>query len=193
MTDMTDPRPFHRRAVAQTGSIVAAVRPGQLALPTPCSDYDVRALLGHTIGGLDRVAWVGAGAAGSFSRSAGTGDVADDGWTAAYHASAERAVAAWTDDAKLEEMFEVPWGKVPGRYALAGDVQEVLVHGWDLAKATGQPTELDAELGSWVLAQSRQILPADRSEIQVPFGAAIDVPQGAGIYAQLAAWLGRQP
>ena len=45
MTENMDPRPLHRRAVAQTGTVVAAVTPDQFALPTPCTEYDVHALL----------------------------------------------------------------------------------------------------------------------------------------------------
>ena len=41
-----------QRAVDQTGLIVAGVKPDQLGLPTPCSDWDVRALLNHTIGAV---------------------------------------------------------------------------------------------------------------------------------------------
>ena len=52
-------------------------------------------------------------------------------------------------------MFAVPWGKVSGRVALAGDVREVLAHGWDLAVATGQETELDQELGAFALAVAK--------------------------------------
>ena len=58
---MPDPRPIHRRAISQTGAIVAAVEPGQLGLPTPCPEYDVRALLSHIVGGLNRVAVAGEG------------------------------------------------------------------------------------------------------------------------------------
>ena len=61
MTENMDPRPLHRRAVAQTGTAVAAVSPSQLGLPTPCTEYDVRALLSHIIGGLTRAALVGEG------------------------------------------------------------------------------------------------------------------------------------
>ena len=45
MTENSDPRPLHRRAIAQTETAVAAVTPDQFALPTPCTEYDVRALL----------------------------------------------------------------------------------------------------------------------------------------------------
>lgn len=57
---------------------------------------------------------------------------------------ADRAGAAWADDAKLDALVEVPWGKIPGRFALAGYVQEILAHGWDRAKATGPPARQPA-------------------------------------------------
>jgi uncharacterized protein (TIGR03086 family) len=192
MTKITDPRPLHRRAVAQTESIVAAVRPGQLGLPTPCAEYDVRALLSHTVGGLTRIALIGEGA-DALAVPVRADGVPDDGWLAAYRAAAARAAAAWADDAKLDAGFVVPWGKVPGRVAISGYVQEILTHGWDLARATGQPTELDPELASWVLAVARRILPPEPRGGEVPFGPVLPAPPGAGPYAQLAAWLGRQP
>ncbi|MGH9273687.1 MAG: maleylpyruvate isomerase N-terminal domain-containing protein, partial [Acidimicrobiales bacterium] len=45
-----DPISVLRKAVDQTGRIVAGVKPEQLAVPTPCDDWDLRALLNHTIG-----------------------------------------------------------------------------------------------------------------------------------------------
>jgi uncharacterized protein (TIGR03086 family) len=189
---MTDPRQIHRRAMAQTESIVAAVDPGQLGEPTPCPEYDVRALLSHIVGGLVRVAIVGEGG-DALARPARADDVPDDGWLAAYRAASARASAAWADDAKLDALVEVPWGTIPGRFALAGYVQEILTHGWDLAKATGQPTERDPELASWALAGARRVLPPDARGADVPFGPVVQVAADAGVYAQLAAWLGRQP
>jgi uncharacterized protein (TIGR03086 family) len=192
MTNTTDPREIHQRAVAQTESIVAAVVPAQFGLPTPCPEYDVRALLSHTVGGLNRIAMVGEGG-DALAIPARADGVPDDGWLDAYQAAAARARAAWADDARLDALVEVPWGKVPGRIAVSGYVQEITVHGWDLAKATGQPTELDPELASWVLAVAQAILPPEPRGGEVPFGSVIPVAPDAGVYARLAAWLGRQP
>jgi uncharacterized protein (TIGR03086 family) len=192
MTQTTDPRETHQRAMAQTESIVAAVEPGQLTLPTPCPEYDVRALLSHMVGGLNRIAVVGEGGDGLAVDPRADG-VPDDGWPAAYAAARARVTAAWADDTRLDALVEVPWGKVPGRIALSGYVQEVLTHGWDLARATGQPTELDPELASWVLAVAQRILPPEPRGGEIPFGPVRPVPAGAAPYAQLAAWLGRQP
>jgi len=192
MTNTTDPREIHQRAVAQTESIVAAVVPAQFGLPTPCPEYDVRALLSHIVGGLNRIAIVGEGG-DALAIPARADGVPDDGWLDAYQAAAARARAAWADDARLDALVEVPWGKVPGRIAVSGYVQEITVHGWDLARAAGQPTELDPELASWVLAVAQRILPPEPRGGEVPFGPVVPVPPGAGVYTQLAAWLGRQP
>jgi uncharacterized protein (TIGR03086 family) len=189
---LPDPRPVHRQAMTQTESIVAAVEPGQLTNPTPCAEYDVRALLSHIVGGLNRVAIAGEGG-DALARLARADDVPDDGWLAAYRAASARAAAAWTGDAKLDAQVELPWGKIPGRFAIAGYIQEILTHGWDLARATGQPTERDPELAAWALAGARRILPAEARGADVPFGPVVQVAPDAGPYAQLAAWLGRQP
>ena len=90
-------------------------------------------------------------------------------------------------------MVEVPWGKIPGRFAIAGYVQEILTHGWDLAKATGQPTEGDPELAWWALAGARRILPPESRGGDIPFGPVVPVPADAAPYAQLASYLGRHP
>ena len=195
MTNMTnqDPRPIHARAIAQTESIIAAVQDDQLGLPTPCTEYDVRALLSHMVGGLNRVATVGEGGDGLATPARADG-VPDDGWLAAYQAAAARARNAWADDARLDALVEVPWGKFPGRIAVSGYIQEILTHGWDLAKATGQPTEGDPELAAYVLAIARRILPPEpRGGDEIPFGPVIEIDADAAPYAQLAAWLGRQP
>jgi uncharacterized protein (TIGR03086 family) len=184
-----DPRVIFSRAVAQTAPIVAAVRPDQAGLPTPCTEWDVRTLLSHMTGGVIRIALVGEGA-DALSVPPFADEPGD--WAAAYRAAGVRAAAAWADDAKLDAIFAVPWGKVPGRVAVAGYVREVLAHGWDLAVATGQETELDAELGAFALDVSRRSLPASGRE-GLPFGPVVPAPAGAGTYAQLAAWLGRTP
>jgi uncharacterized protein (TIGR03086 family) len=186
---MNDPRAIFLQAVAQTESIVAAVRPDQAGLPTPCADWDVRTLVSHMTGGVTRLALVGEGA--DALTVPPFADPGDD-WAAAYRAAGKRAATAWADDAKLDALFAVPWGKVPGRVAVAGYVREVLAHGWDLAFATGQETELDPELGAFALEVSQRSLPASGRE-GIPFGPVVQAPAGAGVYAQLAAWLGRTP
>src|SRR4051794_40745996 len=46
-----DPRPVYARATEQAAALIRTVRPEQLDGPTPCTEFDVRALLGHVVGG----------------------------------------------------------------------------------------------------------------------------------------------
>ena len=187
-----DPRPIHRRAMAQTEAIVAAVEPGQLGLPTPCAEYDVRALLSHIVGGLNRVAIVGEGGDALARPPGPTAFPTTAGWPpTARPPPGPRRPGPTTPSST--PWSRCPWGKIPGRFAIAGYVQEILTHGWDLAKATGQPTERDPELASWALAGAQRILPPEARGDDIPFGSVVPVPPDAAPYAQLAAWLGRQP
>jgi len=79
----TDPRPLQELSIDQTRSAVAAARPEHMTLPTPCTDFDVRALLGHIVAVLRRAAAVGRGEDATLLPFVVTG-VADDGWLAAY-------------------------------------------------------------------------------------------------------------
>jgi uncharacterized protein (TIGR03086 family) len=190
MTAAADPRAMYTRALAQTETIIEKVQQEQFGDPTPCTEYDVRALLSHMVGGVRRAAIFGEGGDGLATPAIADG-VPDDGWPDAFRQVSKRAEAAWADDAKLTMMVNVPWGQVPGRAALTGYVQEILTHGWDLAKATGQPTELDPELAEFALGFARRVLPPEIRGGETPFEAVVDVPANEGPYTQLAGWLGR--
>lgn len=189
---LPDPRPVYRRALEQTGAVLDRVTTGQLGLPTPCSEYDVELLVRHVVFGVRRAETIAGG--GDPLQVPDAGDVAIGQLVPAYRQAAEAAEVAWAPDERLEATVWVPWGRVPGRQALWGYVMEVLVHGWDVAAATGQPTELDLELGRVVLAAARVGLPREpRGAPHIPFGPVVDVPISEGVYAQLAGWVGRRP
>ena len=87
-------------------------------------------------------------------------------------------------------MFTLPFGTVPGSVALHLRMVELLVHGWDLARATGQPPRFPDGLAEQELAFSRRALadiPAERN----PFGQPQPAPADAAAIDQLAALLGR--
>lgn len=139
-----DPVEAHDRALEATAAIVAAINPGQLDLPTPCADFDVRALLGHLVGGNRRfVAVAHCEPAADVPPSA---EVADDQWLDAYCETAAAVAAGWQDPALLEKPAMLPIGEVPGTLALGVHTVETIVHGWDLATATDQPATIDTEL-----------------------------------------------
>jgi uncharacterized protein (TIGR03086 family) len=190
-TQIPDPRPLHRRALVWVPSLVAGVGAEQLDRPTPCAEFDVRALLGHLAATVDRARVIGEGGE-VFSVPHVVTDVPDDGWQAAFAARIEKMSAIWADDSLLDREMSAPWGAVPGRAAVWGYLNETLVHGWDLAVATGQDAEADPELAGAVLAVCAQIIPAQHRGGQVPFAAVVEPAAGAGPTERVANWSGHR-
>jgi len=132
----------HRRALAATGTIVNHIGDAQLHDATPCDDYDVSGLLTHLISGNYWVAPLVEGktieeVGDALDREYGPGD---------YDASAREADAAFSSDGAMDTPVAVSYGPVPGSVYAGHRFLDVLVHGWDLAKATGQDTTLDPDL-----------------------------------------------
>ncbi|MFE9332058.1 TIGR03086 family metal-binding protein [Streptomyces sp. NPDC006925] len=188
-----DPRPLYARATAQLATLVAAVRPEQLDAPTPCTEYDVRSLLGHLVGATRRISAVPGGGDGKGADvPEWTADVPAGQWPELFEDGRTRMLEAWADDALMETVVTVPWGRVPGRLALSGSVMETAAHTWDLARAIGWSGTLDEEVGRFALGVAQQAVPAAGRE-QLPFGDVREALKGADGYGQLAAWLGRDP
>ncbi|MDY6995351.1 MAG: TIGR03086 family metal-binding protein [Actinomycetota bacterium] len=200
---LADPRPILDRAIATGSVVIAGVRPAQLGHPTPCTEMNVRALLAHLVGALDRIAALGRG---EDPFAVTETPVADDRWPAAWTEAGRRAADAWNDDAVLERPMTLPWIAGTGAEVLVSYFSELTVHTWDLATATGQQpdwddTVVDAALGA------RQILPAENrralyeqitaamglDEVAVPFAEAVPIPEDAAPIDRLVAWNGRDP
>src|SRR3954469_10414454 len=188
----TDPRPAFASATATACAVAAAVRPDQLDGPTPCAEYDVRALLGHVVAVLRRVAAVGRGEH-PFSVPQVATEVPDDGWGAAARAAADDVLAVWADPALLERQLTLPFGTFPGAAALATYTGELTTHTWDAAVATGQDPAWDPQVLAVALAAIRRALPADNRGPGVPFGPVVEVPDDAPLIDRLVAWQGRDP
>jgi uncharacterized protein (TIGR03086 family) len=185
-----DPRPLYLRALDQLEKVFAAVTPADLDRPTPCTDYDLRELLSHVIGGIHRCAYVGEGGR-AMDLFPGVGQVDDTDWPGALSRARARATRAWADDATLDRVVEVPWGTVPGRIAMGGYVMEAVTHSWDIAQVVTPATALDEELALAALGIATTALPADRDRTGLPFGPLQEVPADADAYSRLAGWLGR--
>jgi uncharacterized protein (TIGR03086 family) len=192
-SEFIDPRPVYTRATDQAAALIKTVRPDQLDGPTPCTEFDVRALLSHVVGGTRRIAVVGEGGDGLAVRPFADG-VQDDSWAAAYDEVRVRVLKAWESDERMRTTVRVPWGEAPGHVALSGYAMEIITHTWDLSEALGHPLALDTGLGEFALATARQLLPDSRPRDEdTPFDTRREAREGAGVYEQLAAWLGRAP
>jgi uncharacterized protein (TIGR03086 family) len=188
----TDPRPPFFAAARIACDTVAGVSPAQLAAPTPCTEFDVRALLGHLIAVFHRITSVADGTP-AIGHARLVTDVPDDGWQAAARAAVDDAEAAWSDPAVLRREMRLPFGTLPGAAALASYTGEISTHTWDLAVATGQFPAWDEQVLADALSAIRRKLPTAERAPGIPFGDAVPVPGDAPLIDQLVAWQGRDP
>jgi uncharacterized protein (TIGR03086 family) len=189
MNPLDDPRPLLDRALDQAGWLVAAVEPGQTALPTPCSEFDVATLVGHLFTVVARIAVAGRGGDPRELPLVTTG-VPFDGWAERYTKAVAELRAVWSDDTLLDRPLQLPWAVLPGRVAAAAYTQELTTHAWDLAVATGRTDGLDPELAAISLEIARRAVPIEGRE-EMPFGPVVEVPADADAYRRLAGYLGR--
>jgi uncharacterized protein (TIGR03086 family) len=186
---MADPIDVLDRTFAQTRQIVRAVRADQLDGTTNCPDWDVRALLGHAIGVIGMVTSALTGVPAELP--AEDADLA--GLVAAYDDAAAVAMAAWRDPGVLEREVDTPFGRSPGIRLARLNQADTVVHGWDIARATGQPTAgFDPELADAALAFMHEMMRPEFRGGQA-FGPEVDVAAGAPVYDRLAGFAGRTP
>jgi uncharacterized protein (TIGR03086 family) len=132
-----DPLAFHREALDVARGVVDKIDRPQFELATPCDEWNVRQVLEHIIGGNRRIA----------GNPAGDGeDVIGDDASAAYAASADGAAAAFEAEGGLDRMYSLKIGEFPGHFAVLARSTDQLAHAWDLARATGQSTDLAPDL-----------------------------------------------
>jgi uncharacterized protein (TIGR03086 family) len=182
------------RTVASTAAIVKAVRHDQAGAPTPCTEWRVQDLLNHVIGTLWLSEALFSDRAPRYPMAPGSlpgADLAGEDPAAAYAEASAAALSAASAGDTLTRVHTTPLGDMPGP-ALAGfTTLDILVHGWDLARATGQPAALDGPLAAHVLAFAEQAITPDSRAPRI--GPALPVAVNAPLTDRLVAFLGRQP
>ncbi len=178
------------RAYSVARSVVANVKGDQLDDPTPCASWHVRDLLNHMIGGTFWAATAVKNGNSDVVESLTT-DYTDRNLAAAYDEGIERSVAAFA--AGQDGVVTLPFATlaVPAFQGII--TTDAFVHAWDLARATGQPTDLDPELAAQLLEVARvMIQPAFRGDDgKAPFGVEQPAPPNASKGDELVAFLGR--
>ncbi len=184
-----------QRAVATTRTVLAAVRPAQLDNQTPCGSWTVCDLIIHMIDAPIFTAVVmetGDWANHSYDPI----DPAVGDYLARYDAATSRLVAAFRTEGAGSKMVKMPVvGPLPGASLNTAATCDAFVHGWDLAKATGVPTDLDPEFATAVLYAIRPLVTEEMrgSEGKALFGLEVKVPLDASPADKLAGFLGRRP
>jgi uncharacterized protein (TIGR03086 family) len=180
-------------ATAEAVRIVRDITAAQLGAPTPCAEYTVRQLISHLL------CW-GPGLVGAATKSTvpppgaseAETDLTTGDWAGDLTAYLERLGAAWAEPTAWDGMTsmggspEMPAAMIGGMVCL-----EVVVHGWDLARATGQQPRFDAELLSYVLDVAAKN--ADLGRDMGLFGPAVPIAESAPVLAQILGLTGRDP
>jgi uncharacterized protein (TIGR03086 family) len=191
VTSPSDPVALLERALDQTAEVIASIPADEGGLATPCPAWNVDALVGHLVG-QDLRNFLIAARGGTADWQAPAADV-DEDWTTAFRTRAGQLLEAWRT-ADLDQLTDLPGGRqAPLRTRADQQIAELAMHSWDLAKASDQHVDLDAELAEYALAWSHHML---RPEFRGPgkaFGFEIPVATDASAYDRLAGWLGRDP
>jgi uncharacterized protein (TIGR03086 family) len=182
MTEL-DPLDLLRRALDQAGEIIAAVRPDQATLPTPCQSWDVSQLTNHMVLETRLFTEMARGAAYQPGElHLGPGD-----WLAAFETGAAELLTAWGEHTPLDQARA---------NRLSQQIAEFAVHGWDIVRATAQARMLDNDVAAHALVWARGALqPEMRGEegSGKVFGFEVPITADGAIPDQLAAFFGRQP
>ncbi|WP_186316123.1 TIGR03086 family metal-binding protein [Catellatospora sichuanensis] len=181
---LDDPPAAYDTITAEVGALAGTVPPQRMDDPTPCADWTVRRLLRHLAFIHDRYATLAEGAPPPDEEP----DYPDP--VAAFGEHAARARVAFRRPGYLTEVAPTPIGPQPGAVTVQHVVNELTVHGWDLARALGASTDLSPELARRALASWRSFLD-DMPRTGDPFGPERPAPAGATEADRLAAYLGR--
>lgn len=176
------------QAIKSTRAVLANVSPDQLDAPTPCKNWKVGELINHIVGGQHFFATAVAGeeiAGGDTDFSAGD-------YLTEFDRASEQCLAAFRADGAMDKMLTLPFGQMPGAAFVGLATTDTFTHGWDLAKATAQDTDLAPDLATALLEQSKSsIQDAFRSPDGAVFGPEQSAPDDASEADRLAAFLGR--
>jgi uncharacterized protein (TIGR03086 family) len=173
------------RAAAVAEGVIAATKPDQFDDPSPCTAWSVRQVINHIVVGNLRSLGTMTGQA----RPAPVEDRLGDDPLGAFRASVRELRAAVSVEGALDRTIPTPVGERPGTFLILMRVAEMTLHAWDIAKATGQSTDLDPELSEQILGAFRGVLPAVREGS--PFGPEQPAPPDATAADRLAAYAGR--
>jgi uncharacterized protein (TIGR03086 family) len=172
----------HRRACAGFSNIAAQLRADQWDLPTPCTEWDARAVVEHVIGFHEFLLLRPLGVRSNRPKT----DPA-----ARWSATSEAMFAALDTPGTLDRETALPGGGTssPSRM-LTALTTDVLVHTWDLARAAGLDPELDDDLCALAHEQGRAFgmgVANDMHAAEIPVSADADAP------TRLIALSGRDP
>jgi uncharacterized protein (TIGR03086 family) len=173
------------RSISYALSCVHDVAPEDLTSPTPCPDWDLRALLRHT--GDSLRALTEGGARGRIGLDV---PAADSDPLPEFRSRAAAVLGAWSRPV-VERTIAIGDATLPPVMVAGAGAIEIAVHGWDIAQACGRPRPVPEALAGGLLSLC-PLLVAEVGRAPM-FGPAVPVPDSSGSSDRLVALLGRRP
>lgn len=181
-------------AIRRNINRVEAVRPDQLSGPTPCRDWDAAALLAHMIG-VDQMFAAALGQSvppvAAADRDPSVTDLAKR-----YRDASAASMNGFAAPGALQRVAALPFGAFPGEMTLNLALIEAVVHGWDLAAATGQDTRIDDRVAGPLLVAAHARMTDDLRQpdgAMAVFAEPVLVDAESPVGERLVAYLGRSP
>jgi len=182
-------------AAQRLARLVEGVSDDQLGRPTPCPDYTVGDLLDH-VNTLSLAFVSAANKTNEVGKRPPMGDAArlGDDWRTRIPPQLATMADAWRDPEAWNGMTVIGGGDTPAEVTGLIGLDELIVHGWDIARATGQEFQSDDES----LEACRSVLvmfavPGKEVEPGAQFGKVVDVPDDAPLLDRVLGLTGRDP
>ncbi len=184
--DMNEPL---AKAVTQATDAVRGVKPDQLGAPTPCRDWDVQTLTNHLLQVIHAL-----NLAGHREQVPGdlwTRDLMSGDWAGRFEDDAHRAVAAWTDPAAWQGTVGMGATDMPAPLLATMLASDLAIHGWDLARATGQDYRCEDDVAEMALRFIADT--AEQGREMGLYAEPVPVPGGSSALDRTLALSGRDP
>ncbi|MEV7728893.1 TIGR03086 family metal-binding protein [Streptomyces sp. NPDC087917] len=177
------------QALTHTTQMLGNVTPDQYGHPTPCDDFDVRTLANHLVAANPYYVILAQGGAPDFSLFA-RDHIGDRHPGEVYAEGAKEVLAVWQTEGAPERRMPLPGGGLGPRLADL-HLLETVLHGWDLATATGQdragdPDAVETAHLTWYGNHPDAVRPRTGM-----FGPSRTAPEDAPALDRLAAYFGR--
>ncbi len=186
----TIPVQLIERGLDMTGVVVGGIPESLWSAPTMCPGWSVRDVLNHTVGGMRIFAALLTGQVPAAEHEA---DWLADDPRGAYDEAAAADRAAWWQPDALNRTLSLSFGDLPAPMAAVVHLTEVVVHGVDLAVATGREEHLDNDLCQGLLSMMVAMGGIDAYRQPGMFGAEQPCESEAPPHVRLAAYAGRHP
>ena len=178
------------RAVGEFDARVQQIKSDQWHDPTPCTEWDVHALVNHVV---NEARWVRPLLAGKTIEEVGDsldGDLLGDDPIGSWKAARDEELAAVDSLDSADRMVHVSWGQITATEYLTQVLIDHVIHGWDVARAIGGDENMSPQLVQFSLEVARPMEPMLRASGS--FGDKVEVAEGAGPQAELLGLMGRR-